>query len=254
MWVTAAPGEERVPGPAGVPTALLPPRPALGHGRPTQAASSAQGRPTQVCRRRCQHPTCHWAPEPRVPRPCGARRPTYPTLASSQVGSGPQAATPALAARPPPVSWPFTRRASRAAAGSVVVGGGAGWRCRRLGRAPQEGRHELGGVDVGHEGFGVDVELPAEGRAEVFTLGLRRRRRQGATGAAARAQPGGFHVRLVPAVGRRVAAAAAAAAPAAAAATAATTARIHDRGGRVCGEERAGNGGGGDRLGRSRPH
>lgn len=70
------PGGGAGPGPAGVPRALLPTRPALRRGRPTQVASPAQGRPTQVCRRRCQHPTCHWAPEPRVPRPCGSRCPT----------------------------------------------------------------------------------------------------------------------------------------------------------------------------------
>jgi hypothetical protein len=148
-----------------------------------------------------------------------------------------------------PAPRPFTRRASRAAARSVVAGCPAGRERRRLSRAPQEGRHELRGVDVGHEGLGVDVELPAEGRAQVLPLGLGCRRQGAATTAGAR--PGGLHVRLVPAVGRRVAAAATAAAAAAAAAT--TTAGIHDRGGRVCGEERAGNGGGGVPPGRSRP-
>lgn len=59
----------------------------------------------------------------------------------------------------------------------------------------QDGRNQLGGC--WHEGFGVDMELLAEGPAEVFTLGPDC---QGAMGPAW-AWPGGFQVHLVPAVG-----------------------------------------------------
>lgn len=185
------------------------------------------------------------------PRPAGA------AVSAPRAGRSGRASSLPTPARnsglsPPPGPWehparPFTRRASRAAARSVVAARRASEGWRRLGRTPQEGRHEFCGVDVGDEGLGVDVELPAEGRAEVLTLRLGHRR-HGA--GAARPRPGGLHIRLVPAVGRRVAAAAA---PATAASAASAAAGIHDRGGRVCGEERAGNGGGGGRPGRSRP-
>ena len=111
----------------------------------------------------------------------------------------------------PPVPAFFTLRVARARTGFIesggVIGGGGGL---RLARAPQEGRHELHGMDVRHEGFGVDVELMAEGRAEGLMLhlgGARRQRQEGSV--PARGQTRCFHVHLVPAVGSRVAAAAA---------------------------------------------
>ena len=109
-----------------------------------------------------------------------------------------------------PPSQPFTLRVARTRTGFIesggVIRGGL-----RLARAPQEGRHELRGMDVRHEGFGVDVELTAEGRAEGLMLylgGGRRQRRGGSV--PARGQTRCFHVHLVPAIGSRVAAAAAA--------------------------------------------
>lgn len=63
-------------------------------------------------------------------------------------------------------------------------------------------------MDVGHEGLGVDVQLPAEGRPEQLLLGLGLRGRRGGPRAGAAAR---LDVRLIPAVGSRVAAAPAAA-------------------------------------------
>lgn len=63
-------------------------------------------------------------------------------------------------------------------------------------------------MDVGHEGLGVDVQLPAEGRPEQLLLRLGLRGRRGAARAGAAAW---LDVRLVPAVGSRVATAPAAA-------------------------------------------
>lgn len=87
---------------------------------------------------------------------------------------------------------------------------------RQAGRRPpaQEGRHELGGVDVGHEGLGVDVQLPAEGRAEeqLLLLGLGLGLSLGGRRGGPRAGAARLDVRLIPAVGSRVAATAAAAA------------------------------------------
>lgn len=104
-----------------------------------------------------------------------------------------------------PPSQPFTLRVARAAA-ELIRAGGVGRGGLRLGRAPQEERHELRGVYVRHEGFGVDVELMAEGRAQGLTLGLGPSHGGSVPN---RGQTQGLHVHLVPAVGRRVAAAAA---------------------------------------------
>lgn len=66
--------------------------------------------------------------------------------------------------------------------------GGRGWAWL------QDGRNQLGGC--WDEEFGVDMELLAEGPAEVFTLGHDCQEGMGA----AWAWPGGFQVHLVPAV------------------------------------------------------
>ncbi|KAL0589117.1 hypothetical protein AAY473_040134 [Plecturocebus cupreus] len=100
------------------------------------------------------------------------------------------------------VTLPWNK-VSRAGAGFSVAAA-AGRRGGRLSRAPQEGRHELRGMHVRHEGLGVDVELAAESRAQGLAPGLGHRREDSIP-----ARPRGFHVHLVPAVGRRVAAAAA---------------------------------------------
>ena len=112
---------------------------------------------------------------------------------------------------PPTTSQPFTLRVARARTGFIESGDVIWGVGLRLARAPQEGRHELRGMDVRHEGFGVDVELTAEGRAEGLMLhlgGSRRQRQEGSV--PAQGQTRCFHVHLVPAVGSRVAAAAAA--------------------------------------------
>ena len=95
-------------------------------------------------------------------------------------------------------------------AGFVAAGGCGGG---RLGRSRQEGRHELRCAYARHERFGVDVELTAEGQAEMLALGLGFRglsRCHGCGGDSipARSRTRGFHVHLIPAVGSRVAAAA----------------------------------------------
>lgn len=187
----AAPGPERLPRGAAAP------RPAPGRcpGRAPPARGPSRGR---------------------TPR----RPPARPGSSPAPRGPFPAAAGPAPPPRSPRAlpTWPPSLPASLAlrGAGPAVTErrrrreAGRGRGRRQAGRraAPQEGRHELGGVDVGHEGLGVDVQLPAEGRPEqlLLRLGLRGRRGAARAGAAAR-----LDVRLVPAVGSRVAAAPAAA-------------------------------------------
>lgn len=185
------------------------PSPSLRRAPP--AVPLPPGRPS---RGRTPLPPRAVPPAPLTPRAAPPARPGSPPAPR---GPFPAAAGPAPSPRALP-TWPPSLPASLALRGAGLAvterrrrrEAGRGRGRRQAGRraAPQEGRHELGGVDVGHEGLGVDVQLPAEGRPEqlLLRLGLRGRRGAARAGAAAR-----LDVRLVPAVGSRVATAPAAA-------------------------------------------